>query len=606
MPKKLERSLALAFVVIVASATCQGRALASPIPNPLAHLDFRNLGPAVAGGRVTSVVGIAGNPNLYYVGAAAGGVWKTTDGGNAWNNVFSHGDSASIGAIALAPSNPNLVWVGTGEANPRNDMVDGGGVYYSPDAGKSWRFMGLRDAGQIGRIVIDPADPKVVYVCALGDVWKPNEQRGVFMSTDGGGHWKKVLYVNDQTGCSSLAMQPGNPQVLIAGMWQLRRYPWVLDSGGPGSGLYRSTDGGLTWHKLSDGLPVAPTGRSAVAFAPSRPDQVYALIQAKRGVLWASDDMGSRWHRVSDDQDDDVRPFYFTQLAVAPNDPERLFMLSMKMMESKDGGKTSFYADAGVHVDHHAIWIDPRNPERIIQGNDGGVYLSNDGAKTWRYLDNLPIEEFYQVATGDTVPFLICGGIQDNGAWCGLSSDVNQHQTTGREWFMVAGGDGQYVVPAPSDPEIIYADTEDGDIVRFNRRDNQSQPIFASKNVFGGLTFSKPLSQQRYRFNWTSPIAVSYTDPNAVYLGANVVFRSVDGGTHWQVISPDLTRNDKAKQQLTGGLVDYDLSGAENYDTIQSISLSRVDGKVIWVGTDDGLVWVTRDQGGHWEKVTPP
>ncbi|MHB8424666.1 MAG: WD40/YVTN/BNR-like repeat-containing protein, partial [Gammaproteobacteria bacterium] len=435
--------------------------------------------------------------------------------------------------------------------------------------------------------------------------WKPNEQRGVFMSTDGGGHWKKVLYVNDQTGCSSLAMQPGNPQVLIAGMWQLHSYPWTLVNGGPDSGLYRSTDGGRSWQKLSSGFPVGPTGRSAVAFAPSAPETVYALIQALHGMLWVSHDLGSHWRLISNNHDLDVRPFYFSQMAVAPNNPERIFFLSMRLMESKDGGKTVFYADPGVHPDHHAIWIDPRNPERIIQGNDGGVDLSLDGGKSWRYLDTLPIEEFYQVGIGDTVPFLICGGLQDNNAWCGNSTNLDGAGVTGRNWWIVTGGDGQYVVPAPSDPEIIYADSQNGSVVRFDRSKGMTR--FISPDLAPFLK-GEPLFRQRYRFNWTSPIAVSYTDPNEVYLGANVVFRSVDGGTHWQVISPDLTRNDKTKQQQSKRILteSVDNIGANVYDTIQSISLSRVDGKVIWVGTDDGLVWVTRDQGGHWEKVTPP
>ncbi len=590
---------ALSAIIVLPGAQASQ---AKPAPSALRHIKLRNLGPAIAGGRITSVRGIPGQPLVYYVGSAAGGVWKTTNGGNSWKNVFAHGDTASVGAITLAPSNPSLVWVGTGEANPRDDMIDGGGVYFSPDGGATWVFKGLRQAGQISRIVVDPANPETVLVCALGNVWKPGPTRGIYRSVNGGKSWKRVLFLNNETGCSTLAMQPGNPQVLIAGMWQVRRYPWKLVSGGPSSGLYRSTDGGLTWTKLTRGLPDAPTGRSDVAFAPSRPNKVYAVIQAKGGVLWASDDMGNRWHLVSNNQNADVRPFYFTQVAVSPKNPNQIFLLSMKLMESKDGGKTMFYADKMAHVDHHAIWIDPHNGNRIIQGNDGGVYVTHDDGKTWRYLDNLPIEEFYQVAVNDHVtPFLVCGGIQDNNAWCGPSSDYSRAGVNGLDWYMPVGGDGEYVVPAPTNPNVIYASSENGYTVRYNVRTTFApfiQPYYHSQA-------GHKVSALKYRFNWTAPIAVSYHNPNEVYIGANVVFRSTDGGTHWQVISPDLTRNDKAKEGLTGGPVNYDISGAENYDTIESISLARTNPNVIWVGTDDGLVWVTRNGGKNWQRVTP-
>ncbi|MHB1765026.1 MAG: WD40/YVTN/BNR-like repeat-containing protein [Gammaproteobacteria bacterium] len=576
---------------------------------PFRNLTFRNIGPAVAGGRVTSVVGVPGNRNLYFVGTAGGGVWKTTNGGDSWQNVFDHESTMSIGAVALDSGHPDWVWVGTGEANPRNDMINGAGVYFSPDGGKTWENMGLNQAGQIGAIAVNPDDPSNVFVCALGDVWKRGPVRGVFMTRDGGRTWKKVLYLNSHTGCSDIAFQPGNPKVLIAGMWPLQRYPWLLVSGGRSGGLYRSLDGGRTWKKLMHGLPKGPIGRSAVAFAPSQPDTVYAVIQAKGGVLWASHDGGSHWQLVSDNHNDDVRPFYFTNLAVMPNNPERLFMLSMKLMESTDGGRTSFYADPGVHVDHHAIWIDPHDPDRIIQGNDGGVYLSTNGGKHWRFLGNLPIEQFYQVAVADRImPFLVCGGLQDNNAWCGASSDYRRGGVVGaQDWFQISGGDGQYVVPAPSDPNIIYATTDDGYLTRFNRVTRRARSInpYLRDELTGDILSGKVLAKQKYRFDWTSPIAVSPTDPNSIYIGGDVVFHSTNGGRHWAVISPDLTRDVKAKQGPTGGPVTKDLSGAETYDTIQSITLAPTNPHVIWVGTDDGWVWVSRNDGGHWTKVTP-
>ncbi len=572
-------------------------------PNPWAGIQLRNIGPAIAGGRVATVVGIPHDPMVYYVGAAGGGVWKTTDGGNSWKEILRHGDSSSIGDITLAPSNPNLVWVGTGEANPRNDMITGGGVYFSSDAGASWRFMGFRHAGQIPRIVVDPENPNLVFVCALGDIWRTGGPRGLYRSANGGKSWQRVLSGNAETGCGDVAFEPGNPEVLLASTWQVRRFPWKLVDGGPGSGLWRSVDGGRTWKPLTQGLPPKPYGRIAFAFAPSRPQRVYALIEAKKGLLWRSNDLGTRWHLVSDNYNMDVRPFYFTQLAVSPTDPNRIFFLSMEMMESTNGGKTVFYADPMIHVDHHAIWIDPANANRIIQGNDGGVALSLNGGRNWRFLNNLPIEEFYSVAVAPGHPFWICGGIQDNNAWCGPSSEYNRGSVTGSDWFIVAGGDGQYAVPAWSDSQRIYADSQNGFIARYNRLTGQSHFIIPT---YSGFSSSRPLAQEKYRFNWTAPIAVSYTDPNEVYLGANVLFRSLDGGRHWKVISPDLTRDDKAKEGLTGGPVNNDLSGAENYDTIQSISIARTNPQVLWVGTDDGLVWVTRNGGGSWQKVTPP
>lgn len=580
-------------------------------PGPFHALKFRDLGPAAAGGRVTSVLGVAGDASLYYVGTAGGGVWKTQDGGDTWKPIFNHEPTQSIGALALAGGNPSWLWVGTGEGNPRNDVLDGDGVYFTPDGGKSWVDKGLHRAGQIAAIAVDPSNASTVFVCSEGNLWKPGPRRGVFMSTDAGAHWQRVLYLNDHTGCSTIAFEPGNPKVLLAGMWPLRRQPWMLTSGGKSGGLYRSTDGGLHWHRLSRGLPKGDIGRSAVAFAPSQPETVYAVLQAKGGVIWVSHDLGSHWAKVSDNHNGDVRPFYFTQLAVMPNDPQRLFLLSMKMMESRDGGKHLFYADKGVHVDHHAIWIDPSNPRRIIQGNDGGVYLSMDAGKHWRYLDNLPIEQFYQVAASAASqpwPYLVCGGLQDNDAWCGASSDYERGGVTGyQDWFDVAGGDGQYVVPAPSNAAVVYATTDDGFATRLDRTTGRKRDINPYiRDVLAGLLISgKPMAKQKYRFDWTSPVAVSSSDPDDVYLAGDVVFHSTDGGKHWSVISPDLTRNVKAKQQPSGGPINRDMSGAETYDTIQSLALGPAGSHVIWVGTDDGWVWVSRDGGAHWRKVTP-
>src|SRR5256886_452733 len=421
----------------------------------LNNLKFRNLGPSVAGGRVAAVVGVPGDRNLYYAGPAAGGVWKTIDGGDSWEAVFKEQPTASIGAIALAPSNPNVVWVGTGEGNPRNDVVDGGGVFMSPDAGKTWQLMGLRDVGQITRIVIDPSNPDVVLVAVLGHVWGPNPERGVFRTGDGGKPWQTVLFVNDTTGATDLIMVPGNPRMLFAGMWQFVRYPWELVSGGPGSAIYRSKDGGLTWERLSEGPAPAPPGHIAVAAGPTNPSHVYALVETKQGMLWDSKDQGDHWAKVSDFHGLSTRPFYFSLLHVSPADDRKLFFSSYLLLRSDDGGKTTTPIDRGVHVDHHALWIDPQNPDRMIQGNDGGVYLSENGAKSWRFFNNPAIGQLYLVAGDNNTPYMLCGRLQGNNPWGGPSGNVGTGCGRGGGgggagggahacgWFTGAGGGGE-------------------------------------------------------------------------------------------------------------------------------------------------------------------
>jgi photosystem II stability/assembly factor-like uncharacterized protein len=613
-------SAALMSVLVVVVAAPQSRKAnrarqAEPPAAAVAHaadslnnLKFRNLGPSVGGGRVAAVAGVPGDRNVYYVGAAAGGVWKTTDGGDSWEAVFKDQPTASIGAVALAPSNPNVVWVGTGEGNPRNDVVDGRGVFMSPDAGRSWQFMGLGDVGQITRIVIDPLDPNVVLVGALGHVWAPNTERGVFRTADGGKTWQKVLFVNDTTGVADLVMVPGNPRVVFAGMWQFVRYPWELVSGGSGSGIYRSTDGGLTWTRLKEGLPTGLLGRSALAVGPTNPSHVYALIETKQGMLWDSKDQGDHWTKVSDNHALSARPFYFSLVHVSPQDDRKVFFSSYLLLRSDDGGKTTTPIDRGVHVDHHALWIDPQNPDRMIQGNDGGAYVTENGAKTWRYLNNLPIEQFYMVAADNNNPYTLCGGLQDNNAWCGPSTNVGGGGggggfgagLNGSEWFTVTGGDGEYAVPAPSDSSILYVDSQNGNITRVNLKTGETRSI---RPYLSSVNEMKP-ANLTYRFNWTTPIAVSPRDANTVYLGGNVLFKSSDGGEHWSATSPDLTRNDKAKQVTSGGPIEYDISGAETYGTLLTVNLAPTDSNVIWTGSDDGLVHVTRDAGKTWTNVS--
>ena len=567
--------------------------------DPFANLQFRNLGPAVAGGRVTAVLGVPGHPEIYYAGTAAGGVFKSEDGATTWRYISSEIPVPSVGAMALAPANPNLIWVGTGEANLRNDISPGKGVYFSPDAGASWRFMGLADAGQIANIIVSPENPDLVFVAAFGHAWAPNAERGVFRSTDGGRNWKKVLYVDDKTGASDLVMDPSNPKVLYAGMWQAQRYPWMMVSGGVTSGIYRSTDGGETWQKLSAGLPKPPVGRSGLAIASSNPKHVYALVESKDGVLWDSSDYGEHWTKVSDNYLLNARPFYFSHLFVAPNNERKVYFLSFDVALSNDGGKTARIISRGVHADHHTLWIDPHDPDRLIEGNDGGVYTSWNGGQTWQFRDALPIEQFYSVALDDQAPYSICGGLQDNSGWCGPSQTLSRGPIANNEWWTTVGGDGQYVVPALNGSKLIYSDSQYGEIQVIDRdtgRPRRIRPYLPSQG-------DAPLSELKYRFNWTAPIAVSPTNGKEVYLGGNVLFRSEDAGEHWTPVSPDLTRNDRSKQVLTGGDILKDLSGAENYDTILAISLSPLDRKVIWVGTDDGNNQVTQDGGQHWSNV---
>jgi photosystem II stability/assembly factor-like uncharacterized protein len=560
-------------------------------------LQFRDIGPALAGGRVVTVVGVPGNPDIYYMGAAGGGVWKSTDGGESWKAIFEHQATASIGDIALAPSNPNLVWVATGEPNIRNDVMVGHGLYFSPDAGATWQEIApqiFHDAGQMSRVVINPHNPDEVWVAVLGHAFGPNPERGVFHTTDGGKTWKKTLYVNDHTGAIDLAVEPDNPRVLLAGMWDVVRHPWTLDNGGPGSGLYRSIDGGDTWTKITSGLKPGPYGRIGLAFAPSEPQRAYAIVQSKTGLFYQSDDAGLHWTAVSDSDALDARPFYFSRFAVAPNNPEKIYFLALSVSISDDGGH-SVHRAGRTHGDDHSIWIDPDNPNRIIEGNDGGVYLSHDAGEHFRFLNTIPIEQFYMVSASNEPAYNLCGGLQDNNAWCGPSSGNST-----LNWTVTSGGDGEYAVFAPSDPHIVYSESQNGSASRTDLRTGVSTDIIPYSL---GVSDLVP-SSLKYRFNWTTPIEVGFKNANSVYIGGNVLFHSTDGGYSWKVISPDLTRNDKSKQINSGGVIVNDITGAETYDTLLSIALSPTDPNTIWTGSDDGVVSVTRDGGKTWARVS--
>ena len=577
----------------------QGRTL---LPMPVsARIQFRQIGPALAGGRVTAVAGVPGDPDIYYVGGADGGVFRTADGGITWQALFQHQPVASIGALAVDPHNPAVVWVGTGEANIRNDVSFGDGVYESSDAGRHWRHLGLAGTMQISRILIDPRHPDTVLVGAMGNPWKNSTERGVYRTVNGGASWQRVLYVGPDVGISDMAMDPSNPEVLYAATYRFRREPWHYSAGGPEDAIYRSLDGGLTWHRLAGhGLPSGSVGRIGMAVAPSDPQVVYAVMGSHQGVLWRSNDGGTHWQLVSKDQAVDARPFYFSHIAVDPKNPEHLFALSMRLLASSDGGRTWKRIARSIHVDNHAIWVDPSGSGRIIEGNDGGVALSLDNGRHWAFIHNLVLGQYYHLAVGGGFFYQVCGGLQDNNTWCGPGASKDPRGISSRGWYGFNGDDGIYGMAAADDPNLIYNEGQNGAYFVYDRSEEQLhdiQPFPRDDNGRGA-------DGARYRFAWEAAFAVSPTNPKVLYAGGNVLFRSADRGRTWSPISPDLTRNERAKQGPSGGPVIQDNSGAEYYDAILTITPAESDPQVIWVGTDDGLVQLTRDGGRHWINVT--
>jgi photosystem II stability/assembly factor-like uncharacterized protein len=585
-----------------ASAAPSASPSASPTP-PFNRLGWRSIGPGISGGRVASVVGSARNPLLYYVGAAGGGVWKTRNAGATWQPVFDKQGVSSIGAIAIDPTNDDVVWVGTGETNPRNDVSYGNGVYRSTDGGKTWTALGLEKTLQISSIVVDPANPNHVVVGAMGDFFADSPDRGIYVTDDAGKTWHNTLYLGPQSGVSDLAADPKDPNVLYAGMWQFRRQPWTFTSGGPDDGLFKSIDGGASWTRLTGhGLPEGITGRIGLAVSASDPKRVYALIESKAGILWRSDDAGATWAMVSKNTLVDQRPFYFTHLAVDPKNADRVYGVSEMLSESKDGGKTFKEIAHDVHVDYHSIWIAPNDPNRIMVGEDGGYALTLDG-EHWSDNENLPIGQIYHVGYSDDTPYRMCESLQDNNAFCGPSNALDPNGNPNRDWERVIGGDGMWAWPDPADPNAVWTDLQDGNVSIYDRttkRNTFVQPWLGTSHQ------SFDISTAKYRFNWDSPIAFAPWDPHIVWYGGDAVFQTRDRGKTWRAISPDLTLNDKSHQQPSGGPLALDVSGAEYTDTILDIEGSPRTANEIWVGTDDGYVQLTRDGGAHWTNVTPP
>jgi len=559
---------------------------------------WRGIGP-FRGGRAVAVAGVPGSPNIFYFGAAAGGVWKTVDAGATWTPIFDAVKTSSIGAIGVARSNPDIIYVGTGEANLRGDVTWGGGVFKSTDAGKTWTDLGLADTRQIGSVIVDPVDPNVVLIAAVGHAFGPNTQRGVFRTTDGGKTWNRVLYKNELTGAIDLAADPHDPKIIFAALWQVRRQPWNFSSGGPGSGLYRSMDGGATWSQLTGhGLPAGILGRIDVAISAVDSRRIYAMIEAKEGGLYRSDDGGGQWHRVSDDGRVRQRAWYFSKIYADPNSVDTVYALNTGMLRSTDGGKT-FNLVSATHGDHHALWIDPNNSNSLINANDGGASVSLDGGNTWSTQDNQPTGQFYHVATDNRFPYYIYGAQQDNSNLAIASFD-DEGVIGPRDWYSAGGGESGFVVPDPRDPEVIYSDAEN-QYGRFDLRTQQSQNISPDPIDNSG----HPASELQHRFNWTAPLMLSPHDPEGLYAASEVLWKSTDRGMSWKVISPDLTRNDKTKQTASGGPLTKDITSVEYYDTIFALAESTLRKGNLWIGTDDGLVQMTEDDGAHWRNVTP-
>jgi photosystem II stability/assembly factor-like uncharacterized protein len=560
-------------------------------------LRARAIGPAAMSGRVAAVDAVPGNPATVYVGAATGGVWKSTDGGLTFTPVFDREKVAAVGAVAVSPVNPDLVWVGTGEGNPRNSASVGYGVWVSRDGGQSWQHLGLEKTERIARIVLHPRDPNVAYVCAMGQMWGENPERGVFKTTDGGASWKKVLYVDERTGCADLLMDPQNPDKLFAAMWTYRRWPYFFRSGGPGSGLFVTYDGGGSWKRLTSaqGLPEGELGRIGLGLCRSKPQVVYALVEAKTNVLLRSEDGGKSFQKVNEGARVGNRPFYYADIEVDPVWPNRVYDLASRLAVSDDGGKTFRPLATGqsLHPDFHALWIDPTNPEHLIAGNDGGVAISHNRGASWRYVANLPLGQYYHVNVDMDRPYHVYGGLQDNGSWRGPSSVWEAGSIRNHHWQEVGFGDGFDVSPDPEDSLRGYSMSQEGYLRRYNLRTGEQKDI-------------RPSAPEgvKLRFNWNAAFAQDPFDPATIYYGSQFVHRSRNRGDSWEIISPDLTTNNPEwqKQAESGGLTP-DVTGAENYTTILTIAPSPLVPGVIWVGTDDGRIHVTRDGGKSWSSV---
>jgi photosystem II stability/assembly factor-like uncharacterized protein len=566
------------------------------------ELKWRLVGPS-RGGRALAVTGVAGNPNVYYFGAVAGGVWKTTDAGVTWTPLTDTTDIRSIGAIEAAPSDPNVIYVGTGEACIRGDISFGNGMYKSTDAGKTWTHLGLDDTRHIGRVAVDPNNADVVLVAALGHAFGPNEQRGIYRTADGGKTWTKVLYKDDKSGGIDVVFDPKNPRIAFASLWQAVRTPWSMSSGGPGSGIYKSTDGGLTWKQVTGhGLPTGVMGRIGVAVSRADDNRIYAAVEAERGGVYRSDDGGDNWRMMNDSHDLTQRAWYYMHIFADPNNVDTVYVLNTSIQRSTDGGKT-FTAVRDPHGDTHGLWIDPTNSNWFINSNDGGATITHDAGKTWSTQQNQPTAEFYHVDTDTRFPYYLYGAQQDNStvAIPSHTAGFGFGGGGGASYYDVGGGESGWVVPDPKDAQITFAGSYGGLLTEYNHDTGLSRDI----NPWPLNPMGAGAADLVHRFQWTFPIATSPHDPNTLYIGGEVVFKSTDRGSSWTAISKDLTRNDKSKQASSGGPITQDNTAVEYYDTVFCIAESPITAGEIWAGTDDGKVDVTRDDGKTWNDVTP-
>ena len=589
------RILAVGCVLLLPVLALAAGAPEAGAGNPLKGLEYRLIGPA-SGGRVSRVAGVAGDPLTDFAATAAGGVWRSVNGGLDWKPVFDEQPVSSIGSIAVAPSDPNVVWVGSGEANIRGNVGEGNGIYRSTDGGTTWTRVWTAE-GQIGTMAVHPQDPDTAFAAVLGSPFGPGPQRGVLRTTDGGAAWKTVLFVDEDTGASDVALDPDNPRIVWAGTWQARRRPWGLTSGGPGSGLWVSRDGGDSWKRLEgEGLPDGVWGKVGVRVAPGR---VYALIEAVIGGLFRSDDGGDSWKLVSDSRGLRQRAWYYTTLTVDPSDPDTVWFPQVSMLKTIDGG-ASVRTVTGGGWDYHDVWIDPRDPRRVVVGSDAGVSLSRDGGATW-VRPPMAIAQFYHLTADSRRPYRVLGSLQDFGTVSGPSNSLHGGGILLSDWHPVGGGEAGHVVADPTDPEVVWAGEYLGYISRWDGRTGQAPHVGIDPDNGSG----RAPRDLRHRFQWTAPIAISPHDPKVVYHAAERLFRTDDGGQSWLPISPDLTRNDRSKQQWSGGPITGDITGVETYGTIFAVAESPLEEGLIWAGTDDGLVHLSRDGGGSWTAVTP-
>jgi photosystem II stability/assembly factor-like uncharacterized protein len=590
--------LALQFSTSAANTATSSQSLYS-------KLHWRSVGPYI-GGRVVAVAGVPQNPNLFYMGGVDAGVWRSTDYGNHWENITDGKiplGANSIGAIAVAPTDPNVIYIGTGEGDPRGTMITGEGVYKSTDAGKTWQYAGLGDTHTVTAIAIDPRNSNVVYVSSLGHVFKDNPDRGVFKTTDGGKTWSKVLYVDAKTGGNNVVIDQKNPDTLYATMWQMYRTPWKLSSGGPGSALYKSTDAGAHWSKLSSnpGFAKGLLGKMGVAVSPADSNVVYAIAQAHEGGVFRSNDGGATWTRVNDEMKLRQRAFYYIDIFADPKDPNKVYSANVDALWiSKDGGKV-WHASRPPHGDNHIVWVNPDDTNILLEGNDGGATVSTNGGKTWSGEHNQPTGQYYHIAIDGQFPYHIYGAQQDEGSFSGPSA--TQYGSVPSEmWHPVAYGESTFIAPEPGNPNVTYGSGYFSIFLRYNQNTGQYQSVSPWPNYLEGSSSA----EQKYRFAWTHPILFSPSNPHELLAGSQYVMSTTDRGMSWRVLSPDLTRNDPATEGPTGGPIELDETSAEVYPYVSAIGVSPLNKSLIWAGSSDGLVHVTTDHGAHWRTVTPP